>query len=425
MTIGRIRVLVAGDIYVNRSLVRPFLEDDGYEVVGEPLTRDEALTAVGAQQLDAVVIDDRLLSSRGNGKLLHKVRRAAPEAKVVVISSAGGRPKGVAGVDAYLERGMSLAALSAILGGFFAADDLALAAVGAGAVVAASGSGRPPEPRGGVARFVAAVGMPIVVAWAVIAIVATGGGRPVPRVDTTDLGGEVLIVPQGVDRLDDAHATLDAMIEAIETGNYPLATIRAETLMDQRATAIAGGYLTIDLDREIRLRLGGLASALPASVTSTLQGILGNLFPELASEETPGGGSGVILGPVIGAGDTGTSTGGGGPTVVGSDTTGGGGGGNDGGGGGNDGGGGGGGDGGVVVVLGPGDGREWGQSHKLTKGDGGPPPWATANGHADDHADHLNGHGDVPPGHDPDHGHGNGHGKEHARGHAYGHGGNG
>ena len=57
MTNGRIRVLVAGDVYVNRSLVRPFLEDDGYEVVGEPLTRDEALTAVGAQQPDAVVIE--------------------------------------------------------------------------------------------------------------------------------------------------------------------------------------------------------------------------------------------------------------------------------------------------------------------------------------------------------------------------------
>ena len=84
-------------------------------------------------------------------------------------------------------------------------------------------------------------------------------------------------------------------------------------------------------------------------------------------------------------------------------------------GGGNDGGG------DAVIALGPGDGREWGQSHKLTKGDGGPPPWATANGHAD----HLNGHGDVPPGHDPDHGHGNGHGTDHARGHAYGHGGTG
>ena len=41
----------------------------------------------------------------------------------------------------------------------------------------------------------------------------------------------------------------------------------------------------------------------------------------------------------------------------------------------------------VLVVLGPGDGREWGQSHKLTKGEGGLPPWATANGDADDNAD--------------------------------------
>ena len=420
MTNGRIRVLVAGDVYVNRSLVRPFLEDDGYTVVGEPLTRDEAMSAVGAQQPDAVVIDDRLLSSRGNGKLLHKVRRAAPEAKVVVISSAAGRPKGVAGVDAYLERGMSLAALSALIGGLFAADDLALAAVvGAGALVAAAGPGRSPEPRGGVARFVAAVGMPIIVAWALIAIVATGGGKPVPRADTTDLGGDIVIVPQGVDRLDDAHASLDAMIDAIEAGNYPLATLHAKTLMDQRATAIAGGYLTSDLDHEVRASLAGLATLLPSDVTSTLQGILGNLFPVLESEETPGGGSGVILGPVIGTGGTATSTDGGGPTVGGGDTTGGG--------GGNDGGGGGGGDGdgGVIVVLGPGDGREWGQSHKLTKGEGGLPPWATANGHADDIADQVNGHGDVPPGHDPDHGHGVGHGKEHARGHAYGHGGNG
>ena len=260
--------------------------------------------------------------------------------------------------------------------------------------------------------------MPIIVAWALIAIVATGGGKPVPRADTTDLGGDVVIVPQGVDRLDDAQGSLDAMIDAIEAGNYPLATIHAKTLMDRRATAIAGGYLTTDLDEQIRFQLGGLTSALPASVISTLQGILGNLFPELESEETPGGGLGVILGPVIGTGGTGTSTGGGGPTVGGGDTTGGG--------GGNDaGGGGGGGDGGVVAVLGPGDGREWGQSHRLTKGDGGPPPWATAHGHADGIADQASGHGEVPPGHDHDHGHGNGHGKEHTHGHADGHGGNG
>ena len=97
---------------MNRSLVRPFLEDDGYEVVAEPLTRDEILPALNAQHPDAVVMDDRLLSSRGNGKLLRKIRRAAPEAKVVVVSSAAGRPKGAPGVDAYLESRMSLAAAS-------------------------------------------------------------------------------------------------------------------------------------------------------------------------------------------------------------------------------------------------------------------------------------------------------------------------
>lgn len=76
------------------------------------------------------------------------------------------------------------------------------------------------------------------------------------------------------------------MIDAIEAGNYPLATMYAEELMDQRATAIAGGYLTSDLDHEIRARLAGLATLLPSDVTSTLQTILGNLSV-LESEETP------------------------------------------------------------------------------------------------------------------------------------------
>jgi CheY-like chemotaxis protein len=223
MPIGRIRVLVAGDIYLKRSLVRPFLQDDGYEVVGEPLTRDEILPAVNAKHPDAVVMDDHLLSSRGNGKLLQKIRRAAPEAKVVVVSSAAGRPKDVPGVDAYLESGMSLAALSAILGGLFAVEDLARTAVGATAATATTGgrarAEHSAEPRGGVVPFVAAVGLPILVVWALIAIVTTGGGTPVPRTDTTDLGDDVVIDPQGVDHLDDAQARLDAMIDAIQGRN--------------------------------------------------------------------------------------------------------------------------------------------------------------------------------------------------------------
>jgi hypothetical protein len=118
----------------------------------------------------------------------------------------------------------------------------------------------------------------------------------------------------------------------------------------------------------------------------------------LEDEQTPGGGSDVILGPFIGSpGGTGaTVTGGGGGDTTG-DTTGG----NEG----NDNGGGGGdGDGGTVITLGPGDGRAWGQSHKQTKGEGGPPPWA--NGHTGV----THGHRGDPPGHHDDHGNGHGHG---------------
>ena len=412
MTMGRIRVFVAGDIYVNRALVRPFLEDDGYEVVGEALTRDDVLPGVDLRQPDAVVIDDRFLSARGNGKLLQKVHRAAPEAKVVVVTSAAGRTNGIPGVDAYLENGMSLAALSATLGRLFASEDprLALAAVGAAAVrpsAEPTRAARSHESRG-VMRFVATVGTPVIVAWGLIAVLATGAGVPLQRDDRTDLGGEVVIHPQGVEPLD-AHDALDLMIDAIEAGNYPIATSYARTLRQQRETAIAGGHPTAGLDGEIFASLTGLAAQLPADVASALQGILGDLFPTLESEETPGGGSDVVLGPVTGSGgsrDADTSTGRS-ETTGGGDTTGGGGEG-DGDGGEGDGGG------GIVVVLGPGDGRDWGQSHKLTKGDGGPPPWAVgpppwAVGPppwAGGNTDQTKGHRGDPPGHRAGHGNG-------------------
>ena len=46
MTVGRIRVLIAGNIYVKRALVRRFLEDDGYEVVAETYDQREVMPAI-------------------------------------------------------------------------------------------------------------------------------------------------------------------------------------------------------------------------------------------------------------------------------------------------------------------------------------------------------------------------------------------
>ena len=386
MAISRIRVLVAGDIGVNRALVRPFLEDDGYDVVAETFVRDDVLPCVTRIQPDVVVIDDRLLGQR-NGKLLQKVRRAAPDAKVVLFTPGGVRTPIPAETDAQLERGGGLAALSVLLGRLFAQGGPSRSPAVVGAAVASAPRSRT-DANGGATRFVAAVGVPLLTVWALIAMITTGGGPALPPADTTDLAGQVAIVPQGIDPLDDAHDSLDRMIAALEAGNYLQASIRAQALMDQRRTAMAGGYLTLGLDGDVRTALVALAGSLPAGVTATLQRILGRLFPVVESEPTPGGGSNVILGPITGGTgrDPATSGGGGGDATL------------------HDGGAGDGGTGGTVIALAPGDGRDWGQSHRETW-DRGPPPWAIG------HALEARGHRGHPPGHeggDPGHAGGGG-----------------
>lgn len=120
MAIGRIRVLVAGDIGLNRSLVRPFLEDDGYDVVAETFVCEDVLPCVTRIQPGAVVIDDRLLGRR-NGRLLQKVRRAAPDATVIPFTARGARaPDPLGGRCAARAVGKGLAALSVLLGRLFA-----------------------------------------------------------------------------------------------------------------------------------------------------------------------------------------------------------------------------------------------------------------------------------------------------------------
>jgi hypothetical protein len=58
----RLRVVIAGNIYAKRTLVRRFLEDDGFDVVGEALTRDALLSLPGIAGADAVVVDEVVAS---------------------------------------------------------------------------------------------------------------------------------------------------------------------------------------------------------------------------------------------------------------------------------------------------------------------------------------------------------------------------
>ena len=425
MTNHRIRVLVAGDIYANRALVRPFLEDDGYEVAGEAYERADLMPKVIGEQPDAVVVSETLLAGRRADRSLRRIRRAAPDAKLVVVTATPATGA-FAEADATLEAGLSLAALTALLGRLFAEHEPraavpAGALVGAGAATAtyrAAASNAPSEPRGSVARFVTSIGVPLAVVWSLIALMTTGGGV-VPRADTTDLAaGGVVVVPINDGPLASAQDSLDRLLHAIRAGNPVLATAHAEALMDARASAIALGYPTDAFDADVQSGLAAVVGLLSPSATGALSGILGALFPEIQQEPTttPGGGSGLILGPASasGSGTGGSVTGGSGGNTGGDGEQGNGGGNQEG-------------DGdGEAVVLGPGDGRAWGQSHKEEHEPGsGPPAWANGNGHppwANGHQDEGDQGLDV--GDHPGHGHGHayGHGKD-GHGHDQGDGG--
>jgi hypothetical protein len=406
MTSHRIRVLVAGDIYADRAFVRPFLEDDGYEVAGEVYERADLMPTVIGRQPDAVVVSETMLAGRRPTKALQRIRRAAPDAKLVVVAEAPAAA--FAEADATLEAGLSLAALTALLGRLFAehaprAAVPAGALVGAGAVAGATAARRSAsEPRGSVARFVASIGVPLAVVWSLIALFTTGGGVVIPRADTTDLAaGGVVVIPKTDGPLSGARDSLDRLLHAIHAGNAELATAHAKALMDARASAIAFGYSTAELDAEVESGLAAVVGLLSPNATGSLAGILGSLFPEIQGETgspTPGGGSGLNFRPATGSGGGTGSTGGSGNGNVDGDNTGG-------------------------NQEHEGDGKAWGQSHKESRENGGgPPPWANGNGPPP----WANGHGhEGDPGSDASED-ARGHGHGHAYGHdKHGHGNNG
>jgi hypothetical protein len=412
---GRIGVVVAGDVYANPSLVRPFLEDDGYRVEAEVFDGAELLPAVSGAMPDALVVDEDLLDGRPHA--LEDIRIVSPDTKVVVIGSAASGPNPP---DAYLARGVSLATLSVTIGRLVGNGHLGPSDGGAGAS---------DRSVGGLIRFVASVGLPLVAVWTLIVAVTPRGIAP-PAADTTDLAETVIFTPQGADILDAAYDDLDRLIGAVRSGNSVMATIHARSLIETRDAAAATGFVVVDLDRAITSRLAAVLGSLSPATIAELQYILGALFPELPDGPTPGGGSDLILGPATGSG-VGPAGGGGSPgtapgvisgpivdgPIIGGPIIGGGDGASD---------------------VGPGDGGAWGQSHKVTEEEKaakqaakdaqhdsssspGPPPWANGNGHDGSNG---NGHGqakghakDQSQGHGKDDGHGHGTGHGHARGH--------
>ncbi|HVH54014.1 MAG TPA: hypothetical protein VNA32_07775, partial [Actinomycetota bacterium] len=107
----RIRVAIAGTIYAKRALVRRFLEDDGFAVVAEANDREELFSALRSEEPDAVVLGDDIADWD-----IEEIRRASPDAKIVLFTSGSpGQAGGPGAADGYLQKGVGLGTLTLLL----------------------------------------------------------------------------------------------------------------------------------------------------------------------------------------------------------------------------------------------------------------------------------------------------------------------
>lgn len=138
-SVGRIRVLIAGDIAdTKHTLVRRVLDDSGYEVIDEVRTADAALEAIGAGKPDAIVIDEDLTTQ---GATVTAIREAAPDSCIVVFTAPN--PEGPLHLeaDAYLEKGVPLRTLTTTLGRLLAEQTVLLGDAASATEYVAAGRG--------------------------------------------------------------------------------------------------------------------------------------------------------------------------------------------------------------------------------------------------------------------------------------------
>ena len=317
----RIRVAIAGTIYAKRALVRRFLEDDGFAVVAEANDREELFSALRSQEPDAVVLDDDIADWN-----VEEIRRASPDAKVVLFTSGSAGGPGVpAGADGYLQKGVGLGTLTLLLRELLA-EPVAPIVLPAAPVRVPNGAA---HERRVVIRLAALVTALVLIAAGALALVGqapTGNERALPTIQPTTPPGRTQTA------MDQAIADLRDLQGALRDGRYAQASTLAQALILDRRRALAAGFSVSELDRVIGSTLQPLLALLGPGIVSTLQSILGDLLPAISQPPPATGGGGIVL-PGTGGGGGTVGTGGGTPPPGGG-TGGGGGGGGDGGGGG-------------------------------------------------------------------------------------------
>lgn len=255
---GRLRVVIAGNIYARRALVRRFLEDDGFDVAGEALSRDELLALGGLPRADAVVVDADLLDGT-----VEALRDAAPDAAIVVFTSTAGDTS-PPGADGYLEKGMGLASLTALLHSLL--SESPATPVGSWSTPPPP-LAPPPERRvlAGLAGVAAGVVLVAVVALAVFGGVGTAPiSNPIALPASSPTPGS----PLGPSALDLATADLHELRDALGAGRF----IEARYVLRDLNTILNAAHPTF------------ATGAFLASAANTLRPFLGGLSPTLLAD---------------------------------------------------------------------------------------------------------------------------------------------
>jgi hypothetical protein len=276
----RLRVVIAGNIYATHAVVRRFLEDDGFDVAAEALSVPDLLATPDLDRADAVVVDSDLL----NGAI-ERLRGAAPDAAIVVVTNRTAGPARPAGADGYLEKGSGLASLTALLHSL-------LSEAPASALGGVWEEPRYPPQERRVLAGLAAIGAAVVVV-ALLSLAVFGGSGPLPSpVPTPGERAAAGATASGPTAIDAATKDLHDLHEALLAGRV----IEAQWLLD-------------DLRRQLTVaeNAGYSVSTLRSTAAGLFRPLLGDVAPRLfgALQSLPGGFLAFLTTPTSETGSTG------------------------------------------------------------------------------------------------------------------------
>lgn len=105
-----LKVIIAGDVPLLRSLVRMAVEEAGYDVIGEPETPDELLAMCSSHRVSIIVLDF-MMTEGERMRIIEKILDI--DAKISIIAVADivedfGNQVLVAGARAYIQKPFSM-----------------------------------------------------------------------------------------------------------------------------------------------------------------------------------------------------------------------------------------------------------------------------------------------------------------------------